>query len=609
MPLFDGSVGQGGQNQRHDLACLQATLRLLGLYGGPVDGNWPPNQRPLVAGITAFQQRHRLPVTGRVEKAGPSNQRLESALPPSHKRLAGLRGSTLVAITPQGARPRDSGIEALKLPDPLKRQLTEFRARVARQAGLALRVTEARSGPGGQLELALAVDGLGFLDANQRPLPPSAPPPRAAVDLIRRAGGPLADWRFPAADRLQLVSARPVRLPGPAASARIAPGQGLLTGPVGRAGNAVHDLALVQTALANLRAPGGGSFWSGGVTGRASPALSEAIAGFQAAVGLEPSGSIERGSAAEAKLVALLPTPLKALRCLPGTTAVYRLTLKVTAQALTARNDDKIPLPEPLRGELKALQTRVLDETGIALAALASEVAVDGRPRLHLKPSNVQWIDTNSARPAGDGRPPPELANSLPKTGSWQPSINGPNLQLAQLGADERREPLEFNPSACLQDGTCRYLTPGEIALATTIFGNTIRYHELLLKDWEYLILDWQDDHTYMAPNGNIYFGKGLPFIADFSNGSWNDKRLFIHEMTHVWQVHKLGYSVLGMWIRRMANDKYNYLPLKAGKPFLDYGLEQQPSIVADYFMLMNGQPVQGAPPISVYKHLLRNFP
>jgi peptidoglycan hydrolase-like protein with peptidoglycan-binding domain len=505
--------------------------------------------------------------------------------------------------------PLETAIAGVTLPAPLKRQLSEFRARVARQAGLALRVTEARSGPGGQLELALAVDGLGFLDANQRPLPPSAPPPRAAVDLIRRAGGPLADWRFPAADRLQLVSARPVRLPGPAASARIAPGQGLLTGPVGRAGNAVHDLALVQTALANLRAPGGGSFWSGGVTGRASPALSEAIAGFQAAVGLEPSGSIERGSAAEAKLVALLPTPLKALRCLPGTTAVYRLTLKVTAQALTARNDDKIPLPEPLRGELKALQTRVLDETGIALAALASEVAVDGRPRLHLKPSNVQWIDTNSARPAGDGRPPPELANSLPKTGSWQPSINGPNLQLAQLGADERREPLEFNPSACLQDGTCRYLTPGEIALATTIFGNTIRYHELLLKDWEYLILRLQNRHTYMAPNGNIYFGRGLPFIADFSTGTWTDKSNFIHEMTHVWQVHKLGYSVLEMWIRRESNKNYQYLPLKVGKPFLDYGLEEQPSIVADYFLLMNGQPVQGAPPLSVYQKLLRNFP
>ena len=74
--------------------------------------------------------------------------------------------------------------------------------------------------------------------------------------------------------------------------------------------------------------------------------------------------------------------------------------------------------------------------------------------------------------------------------------------------------------------------------------------------------------------------------------------------MTHVWQ-HQHRMSVE---FRAMRERRYDYT-IEAGKRFEDYLIEQQPSIVKDYFRLLQGRTLEGKPPIEVYRKLLPFVP
>lgn len=56
-------------------------------------------------------------------------------------------------------------------------------------------------------------------------------------------------------------------------------------------------------------------------------------------------------------------------------------------------------------------------------------------------------------------------------------------------------------------------------------------------------------------------------------------RRIFVHELVHVWQVQTGGHLAL----RRPPFARYGYA-LIPGKPFHRYGIEQQASIVEDAF-------------------------
>lgn len=85
-----------------------------------------------------------------------------------------------------------------------------------------------------------------------------------------------------------------------------------------------------------------------------------------------------------------------------------------------------------------------------------------------------------------------------------------------------------------------------------------------------------------MAPDGNIYFHPENPnYLPDFSKGTPSQIGMFIHEATHVYQ-HQQGINVR----RAVFNREYDYLPLRSGKSFSSYGLEQQGNIVRDYYFL-----------------------
>jgi len=140
---------------------------------------------------------------------------------------------------------------------------------------------------------------------------------------------------------------------------------------------------------------------------------------------------------------------------------------------------------------------------------------------------------------------------------------------------------------------TSRTLTPGEIALAQSIFGNAIDYRKvrLVLGKW----WPFHPPRAAMAPSGDVWFHpNGGGWSEDFSAEGIGSQAFFIHELTHVWQAQKGGRFYLPLM--RHPFCRYDYR-LKAGKPFGHYGIEQQAEIVRHRFLADRGIPVPVAPP------------
>jgi len=138
-----------------------------------------------------------------------------------------------------------------------------------------------------------------------------------------------------------------------------------------------------------------------------------------------------------------------------------------------------------------------------------------------------------------------------------------------------------------IREGGLRLLTPGEIKLALSLYGYSVRYNKVWVHFASYLPFNLQNPAQAMSPNGEMWFRKPR-YENDFSNPRNNSfidvQHLFLHEMMHVWQHQK------GMWVRirgafSWAAD-YTYDLDKSS--LLEYGLEQQASIVSDYWLLKN---------------------
>ncbi len=146
-----------------------------------------------------------------------------------------------------------------------------------------------------------------------------------------------------------------------------------------------------------------------------------------------------------------------------------------------------------------------------------------------------------------------------------------------------------------------RPLTPGEIAMAESIFGSAMAYAEVTIKRRKWF--PFQPRNVTMAPRGHLHFHPLADgYCDDFSQSSLGRRAHFIHEMTHVWQTQTRGdwYLILNRhpWCR------YDY-SLKPGWTFIQYGIEQQAEIVRHAFLLREGVRVPGAPPLAIYEELL----
>src|SRR5918993_2634359 len=146
-----------------------------------------------------------------------------------------------------------------------------------------------------------------------------------------------------------------------------------------------------------------------------------------------------------------------------------------------------------------------------------------------------------------------------------------------------------------------RLLTPGEIALARTVFGDAIDYSKVRLvkrKWWPF-----QPRNTAMAPTGNIHFHPhGDLWSDDFAAEPLHRQGLFIHEMTHVWQTQTRGRFYLPLMRHPFCSYRY---AVDEGRPFGRYGLEQQAEIVRHLFLADRGMRLAHAGDIHHLRSLL----
>ena len=135
-----------------------------------------------------------------------------------------------------------------------------------------------------------------------------------------------------------------------------------------------------------------------------------------------------------------------------------------------------------------------------------------------------------------------------------------------------------------------RPLTPGEVELARSIFGDAVDYAQVKLvrsKWWPF-----QPRGIVMAPTGNIHFHPDDPkWSEDFSKAPLNLQGLFVHEMTHVWQTQTRGRFYLPLMRHPFCRYAYTYQP---GRRFDLYGLEQQAEIVRHAFLQKRGVKLAG---------------
>jgi hypothetical protein len=136
-----------------------------------------------------------------------------------------------------------------------------------------------------------------------------------------------------------------------------------------------------------------------------------------------------------------------------------------------------------------------------------------------------------------------------------------------------------------------RPLTPDEIDLAQSIFGNAIDYSRvrLIRRRW----WPFQPKGVVMAPTGNIHFHPDSDqWSDDFAREPLLAQGMFIHEMTHVWQTQKRGRFYLPLMRHPFCRYAYELVPDKA---FDRYGLEQQAEIVRHAFLAARSAKVANA--------------
>jgi hypothetical protein len=136
--------------------------------------------------------------------------------------------------------------------------------------------------------------------------------------------------------------------------------------------------------------------------------------------------------------------------------------------------------------------------------------------------------------------------------------------------------------------------------MARRAFGDAIDLDRVTVRraKWWWLQPAW----VVMAPDGHIWFHPMNPsWREDFSDAPLYLQGLVIHELTHVWQ-HQQGINLV---LRRGPWARYDYLPLKPGKRFTDYGFEQQAEIVRDAYVKRMGGSVTGTPALAVYDAVL----
>lgn len=150
--------------------------------------------------------------------------------------------------------------------------------------------------------------------------------------------------------------------------------------------------------------------------------------------------------------------------------------------------------------------------------------------------------------------------------------------------------------SGCVSPGGlhARPLTPSERDMARTVFGDDVDYDKVKLYNGPPKVAGIfrlnQNKLSAITPNGEIYLVGKYCQQPDLSLAGEENRKLLIHEMTHVWQ-HQQGRNVEGEAIFLFVKSGFNYdsayaYDINGKQKFLSLNLEQQAHMVEDYFAL-----------------------
>lgn len=172
---------------------------------------------------------------------------------------------------------------------------------------------------------------------------------------------------------------------------------------------------------------------------------------------------------------------------------------------------------------------------------------------------------------------------------------------------------------------TRRNLTRGEEKFAKSIFGGSINYRNVRviggralknvaitpLGDMYFPFDDYKTDFV----GSNMYLPVPVPAVAPAQpatpQANIHDAHWFLHEFVHVWQ-HYVGMRVILLAAQAHLKGKgafsaiYGY-SLAANTDLLDYNIEQQGDIIADYYASTYwNRPL--TQPVALYADVLANF-
>lgn len=153
-----------------------------------------------------------------------------------------------------------------------------------------------------------------------------------------------------------------------------------------------------------------------------------------------------------------------------------------------------------------------------------------------------------------------------------------------------------------------RSLTAGEVKLVQSVYKNSIDCSKIKIYLGSYFPLDAQDVDTLVTPNGSIYVMQKL-YKNDYSAEPDDFKKIFLHEIGHVWQHQKklkvLIHAGVVQACARLKNSNPNIYDIfetkkypskimpnlveTLPKKFVDYNLEQQAEMVSDYWAIQHG--------------------
>ncbi len=151
-----------------------------------------------------------------------------------------------------------------------------------------------------------------------------------------------------------------------------------------------------------------------------------------------------------------------------------------------------------------------------------------------------------------------------------------------------------------------RPLTSTERATVSRIFGRSVNLARIRI-----------DEFAFLGPRTH-----GFAYVSGSTINCWGElpSELFVHEMAHVWQYHKLGSVYIPRALRaQFSEEGYNYgglpnllLAIRTGRGLQHFNLEQQGDILADYSRIQQGKSARWGNITSddlwVFEHLVEDI-